>query len=133
MFADRYTKFEFVDLLKEKSEALASLKKFILSVEAPQMLKQHNAKDFLLRAVKDVLFECRHSTGEYHTRDATTERVRREVLQETAGDGKILAHCLGSSQDDVRSRNSPRNKDQELGCEKRRSKMSGTADARDQT
>ena len=36
VFADQYTKFVFVDLLKAKSEALASLKKFDLSVGRPR-------------------------------------------------------------------------------------------------
>ena len=47
VFADQYTKFAFVDLLKAKSEALASLKKFVLSVGMPKKLRQDNAKDFL--------------------------------------------------------------------------------------
>ena len=56
VFADQYMKFVFVDLLKAKSEALASLKKFVLSVETPKKLMQDNAKKFLSD----------------HTRDATT-------------------------------------------------------------
>ena len=47
VFADQYTKFVFVDLLKAKSEALASLKKFVLSVGTPKKLKQDNVKEFL--------------------------------------------------------------------------------------
>ena len=47
VFADQYTKFVFVDLLKAKSEALASLKKFVLSVGTPKKLRQDNAKEFL--------------------------------------------------------------------------------------
>ena len=47
MFADQYMKFVFVDLLKAKSEALASLKKFVLSVGTPKRLRQDNAKDIL--------------------------------------------------------------------------------------
>ena len=46
-----------------------------------------------LRAVQDVLFRCRHSTGEDHTRDATTEwqngladRCNRTLLE--------MARCL---------------------------------------
>ena len=35
VFADQYTKFLFVDLLKAKSEELASLKKIFLSVGTP--------------------------------------------------------------------------------------------------
>ena len=37
----------FVDLFKAKSEALASLKKFVLSVGTPKKLMQDNAKEFL--------------------------------------------------------------------------------------
>ena len=47
VFADQYTKFVFVDLLKAKSEALASLKKFVFSVGTPKKLRQDNAKEFL--------------------------------------------------------------------------------------
>ena len=51
-FADQYTKFVFVDLLKAKSEALASLKKFDLSVVTPKKLRQDNAKEFLSEQFK---------------------------------------------------------------------------------
>ena len=47
VFADQYKKFVSVDLLKAKSEALASLKKFVLNVETPKKLRQDNAKEFL--------------------------------------------------------------------------------------
>ena len=47
VFADQYTKFVFVELLKAKSEALASLKKFVLRVGTPKKLRQDNAKEFL--------------------------------------------------------------------------------------
>ena len=36
----------------------------------------------------------------------------------------MIAHWLGSSQDDMGSSNSPRNKDPKLGCETRRKKCS---------
>ena len=45
--ADQYTKFVFVNLLKARSEALASLKKFFLKVGTPKKLRQNNAKEFL--------------------------------------------------------------------------------------
>ena len=45
LFADQYTKFVFV--LKAKNEALASLKKFVLTVGTPKKLRQSNAKEFL--------------------------------------------------------------------------------------
>ena len=115
VFADQYTKFVFVDLRKAKSEALASLKEFVLSVGTPKKLRKDNAKEFLL--VKDVLFKCKHSTGDHHTGEAATEWVRWEVQHE---DGNILADWLRFSQDDVGSSNSPRNKDPEIVCETRR-------------
>ena len=43
-FAEHYMKFLFVDLVKAKSEALSSLKKFLLSVGTPKRLRQDNAK-----------------------------------------------------------------------------------------
>ena len=52
VFADQYTKFVFVELLKAKSEALASLKKFVLSVGTPKELRQDNAKEFLSEQFK---------------------------------------------------------------------------------
>ena len=47
VYADQYTNFVFLDLLKSKSEALASLKKFFLCVGTPMKLRQDNAKEFL--------------------------------------------------------------------------------------
>ena len=52
VFADQYTKFVFVDLPKAKSEALASLKKFVFSVGTPKKLRQDNAKEFLSEQFK---------------------------------------------------------------------------------
>ena len=52
LFADQYTTFVFVDLLKAKSEALASLKKFVRSVGTPMKLRQDNAKEFLSEQFK---------------------------------------------------------------------------------
>ena len=73
VFADQYTNFGFVDLLKVKSEALASLQKFFSQWADAQEAETRQCKGVFLRAVQDVLFTCRHSTGEDHTRDATTE------------------------------------------------------------
>ena len=47
VFTGQYTKFVFLNSLKAKSEALASLKKFFLSVGTPKKLTQDNPKDFL--------------------------------------------------------------------------------------
>ena len=52
VFADQYTKFVFVDLLKAKSEARASLKNFVLSVGTPKKLRQDNAKELLSEQFK---------------------------------------------------------------------------------
>ena len=52
VFADQYTKIVFVDLLKAKSEALASLNKFVLSVGTSKKLRQYNAKEFLSEQFK---------------------------------------------------------------------------------
>ena len=58
VFADQYTKFVFVDLLKAKSEALASLKKFVLSVGTPKKLRQDNAKEFLSEQFKTYCLDA---------------------------------------------------------------------------
>ena len=58
VFADQYTKFGFVDLLKAKSEALASLKKFVLSVGTPKKLRQDNAKEFLSEQFKTYCLDA---------------------------------------------------------------------------
>ena len=52
VFADQYTQFVFVDLLEAKSEALASLKKFVFSVGTPEKLRQDNAKELLSEQFK---------------------------------------------------------------------------------
>ena len=58
VFADQYTKFVFVDLLKAKSEALASLKKFIFSVGTPKKLRQNNAKEVLSEQFKTYCLDA---------------------------------------------------------------------------
>ena len=52
VFADHNKKFVIVDLPKAKSEALASLKKFVLSVGTPKKLRQDNGKEFLSEQFK---------------------------------------------------------------------------------
>ena len=52
VFAGKYTKFLFVDLLNAKSEALASLKKFVLGLGTPKKLRQDNAKELLSEQFK---------------------------------------------------------------------------------
>ena len=58
VFADQYTKFVFVDLLNVKSEALARLKKFVLSVGTPKKPRQDNAKQFLSEQFKMYCFDA---------------------------------------------------------------------------
>ena len=58
VFADQYTKFVFVDLLTAKSEALASLKKYDLSVGKPMKLRQDNAKEFLSEQLKTYCLDA---------------------------------------------------------------------------
>ena len=58
VFADQYTKFVFVDLLKAKCEALASLKKFFLSVGTSRKLRQDNAEEFLSEHFKTYCLDA---------------------------------------------------------------------------
>ena len=58
VFADQYTNFVFVDLLKAKSEALASLKKIVLSVGTPKKLRQDNAKECLSEQFKTYCLDA---------------------------------------------------------------------------
>ena len=73
VFADQYTAFVVVDLFKAKSEALASLKKLVLSVGTPKMPRQCEGVSF--RALQVLLYRCWHAKGEDHTGDATTDWV----------------------------------------------------------
>ena len=58
MFADQYTKFVFVDLLKAKSEALARRKKFVLRVGTPKKLREDNAKELLSEQFKTYCLDA---------------------------------------------------------------------------
>ena len=58
VFADQYTKFVFVDLLTAKKEALAGLKKFVLSVGTPKKLRQDNTKEFLSEQFKTYFLDA---------------------------------------------------------------------------
>ena len=89
VFADQYTKFVFVNLLTAKSEALASLKKFVLSVGTPKKLREDNAKEFL-SAVQDVLLRCsilqEKTIPETPQQNGLAERCNRTLLE--------MARCL---------------------------------------
>ena len=120
VFAEHHNRFVFVDLLKAKTEALDSLKNFFLIVGKPKSLSQNSSRcTAYVQAVnmKD------------HTRDATTDWVKWEAQQETAGDGMMPAYWPGTFQDDVGSSNSSLREDQKHGCETRRGNMSSRAHA----
>ena len=90
VFADQYTKFVFVDLLKTKSEALASLKKFILSVGTPKKLRQDNAKEFLSEQFNMYCLDAgilqEKTIPETAQQNGLAERCNRTLLE--------LARCL---------------------------------------
>ena len=90
VFADQYTKFVFVELLKAKSEALASLKKFVLSVGTPKKLRQDNAKEFLSEQFKTYCLEAgilqEKTIPETPQQNGLAERCNRTLLE--------MARCL---------------------------------------
>ena len=133
VFADQYTKFVFVDLHKAKSEALASLKKFVLSVRTPKKMRQDKGKEFLSEQFKTYCLDAgiiqEKTIPETPQQNGLAERCNRKPL--------ATARCLpidsGLPKMIWGSSNSSRNKDQELGCETRRRKMPSRADARYKT
>ena len=90
VLADHYTKFVFVDLLKAKSEALASLKKFVLSVGTPKKLRQDNAKEFLLEQFKTYCLDAgilqERTIPETPQQNGLAERCNRTLME--------MARCL---------------------------------------
>ena len=90
MFADQYTKFVFVDLLKAKSEALASLKKCVLSVGTPKKLRQDNAKEFLSEQFMTYCLDAgilqEKTIPEKPQQNGLTERCNRTLVE--------MARCL---------------------------------------
>ena len=90
VFADQKTKFVFVDLLKAKSEALASLKKFVLSVGTPKKLRQDNAKEFLSEQFVTYCLDAgilqEKTTPETPQQNGIIERCNRTLLE--------MARCL---------------------------------------
>ena len=85
VFADQYTKFVFVELLKAKSEALTSLKKFVLSVGTPKKLKQDNAKEFLSEQFKTYCLDAgilqEKIISETPQQNGLAERCNRTLLE----------------------------------------------------
>ena len=130
VFADQYTKFVFVKLLKVKSETLASLKKFVVSVGTPKKLRRDNAKEFLSEQFKTYCLDAgilqEKTIPETPQQNGFNERCNRTLLE--------MARCLlidsGLSKMMWGSSNSSRSKDQKLGCETRRRKMPSGADER---
>ena len=90
VFGDHYTKFVFVDLLKAKSEALASLKKFVLSVGTPKKLRQDNAKEFHSEQFKTYCLDAGilqdKTIPQTQQQNGLAERCNRTLLE--------MARCL---------------------------------------
>ena len=90
VFEDYYTKFVFVDLLKAKSEALASLKIFVLRVGTPKKLRQDNAKEFLSEQFKTYCLDAgilqEKTITETPQQNGLAERCNRTLLE--------MAKCL---------------------------------------
>ena len=89
MFVDQYTKFVLVELLKAKSEAFASLKKFVLSVGTPKKLRQDNAKEFLSEQFKTYCLDAGIIQEEIipeTPQNGLAERCNRTLLE--------MARCL---------------------------------------
>ena len=85
VFADQYTKFVLVDLFKAKTEALASLKKFVLSVGTPKKLRQDNTKEFLTDQFKMYCLDAgifqEKTIPETPQQSGLPERCNRTVLE----------------------------------------------------
>ena len=90
VFADPLTKFVFVDLLKAKSEALSSLKKFVLSVGTHKKLRQDNAKEFLSEQFMTYCLDAgilqEKTIPETPQQNGLAERCNRTLLE--------MARCL---------------------------------------
>ena len=90
VFADHHTKFVFVDLLKAKSEALASLKKIVLSVGTPKKLRQDNAKEFFSEQFKTYCLDAgilqEKTIPETPQQNGLAERCNTTLLE--------MARCL---------------------------------------
>ena len=90
VFADQYTKFVFVDVLKAKSKGLASLKKFVLSVGTLKKLRQDNEKVFLSEQFKTYCLYAgilqENTIPETPQQNGLAERCNRTLLE--------MARCL---------------------------------------
>ena len=87
VFADHYTKFVVVELLKAKSETLASLKNFVLSVGTPKKLRQDNAKEFLSEQFKTSCLDAgilqEKTIPETPQQKVLADRCNRTLLETT--------------------------------------------------
>ena len=84
-----YTNFVFVDLLKARNEALASLKKFFLSVATPKKLRQENENEFLSEQFNiSCLDACvlQKTTPKTPQQNGLAERCNRTLME--------MAKCL---------------------------------------
>ena len=81
-----------------KNEALANLKNFVLSVGTPRKLRQDNPKEFLLEHFDLYCLD----TGILPAK-IIPETPQLKLPQDTAGNVKMLAHWIGTSQDGVRA------------------------------
>ena len=90
VFADQYTKFVFVELLKAKSEALASLQNFVLILGTPKKLRQDNAKEFFSEKFKTFCLDAgilqEKTIPETPQQNGLAERCNRTLLE--------MARCL---------------------------------------
>ena len=90
LFADQYKKLVIVDLLKAKSEALASLKKSVLKVGTPKNLRQDNAKEFLSEQFKLYCLEVNilqaETMPETSQQNGLAQRCKRTLME--------IARCL---------------------------------------
>ena len=90
VFTDQYTKFVFVDLLKAKSEALASPMKFVISVGTPKKLRQDDAKEFISKHFKMYCLDAgilhEKTIPETPQQKGLAERCNRTLLE--------MATCL---------------------------------------
>ena len=90
VFANQYIKFMFLNLLKANNEALASLKKFVVSVGTTKKLRQDNAKEFLSEHFKMYCLDAgivrKKSTPETPQQNELAERCNRTLLE--------MARCL---------------------------------------
>ena len=87
VFSNQYMKFVFVDLRKTKTEALADLKKFVLSVGTPKKLRQDNAEEFPSEQFKVYCLDAgilqEKTIPETPQQNGLAERCKRTLLEMT--------------------------------------------------